>query len=636
MNGKPGTESPGSSASSSAVSPSTSRARARSSKREQVVAACYECRSKKVKCDAARPACGRCSSRSLSCYYDVEPETSRAVALKRKHESVQDDLDRMTELYDYIRSRSEGEVWDLVSQIRQTADPFKFLKLVRDRNGDLPTGLPEPNVKAMMRQLDASALEESRIKVRASPWTSIAGDGIVSHLISRALEPSVTTFIDEEALTTDMSVQNPGTTPYCSALLVNVLCAFGTFGSTYVDRIDSSTKLNDEGKLRVQFFNKARDLLDEERGKASLPTVQALFLLYLYWNFLGMDRAGLVYRLQGVDMFKKLRLGSQTLPCERGYNEALNRRACSRNAWGLFCAESYISYAYHQPSLIPIPTLPHYFTEPTPFERIDTVMIRTSDDVLEARCHLLSIFYRIASYKPREPNVLGSHADIATRQRLYDALRGWHSVLPDRPHYSPHQAIHYRVFRSQFHLLSAILWRPLQDIAVRLESGYTPAAVCIWHCTKVLDEVEANMREYPRDTERGARGSLSVLWLCHMLSFTLILMLRRHRDSLEPLVRVVRLLHALGTTWPNARVLLRAMYAISLQLRVELPEEALQYCRGTDMEESLYSDMPTSYTVARHADFEDVDGQGDDSGDGIEVGGLISKWAALAIKPRDE
>lgn len=146
---------------------------------------------------------------------------------------MQDDLDRMTELYDYIRSRSEGEVWDLVSQIRQTADPFKFLKLVRDRNGDLPTGLPEPNVKAMMRQLDASALEESRIKVRASPWTSIAGDGIVSHLISRALEPSVTTFIDEEALTTDMSVQNPGTTPYCSALLVNVLCAFGTVSSTF-------------------------------------------------------------------------------------------------------------------------------------------------------------------------------------------------------------------------------------------------------------------------------------------------------------------------------------------------------------------------------------------------------------------
>jgi hypothetical protein len=180
-----------------------------------------------------------------------------------------------------------------------------------------------------------------------------------------------------------------------------------------------------------------------------------------------------------------------------------------------------------------------------------------------------------------------------------------------------------------------LLWRPLQDLPVQLESGHTPATACILHCNSVLDEIEQNMRNYPAEFERG---NLALQWCCQMMGFTLITMLRRHRDSMEPFTRVTRLLNAIAKYWPSARALLRAMFAIAMQLRVQLPEEARQYCvnlEKEDLDHLAGSDIPISWAIPRHADFQEMGGQDDDDviGEGgIEVAGLISKWAALAVK----
>jgi hypothetical protein len=295
----------------------------------------------------------------LTCYFDVEPEVTRAVALKRKHENVQEDLDRMTELYGYIRSRPDSEVAEIVRQIRQTADPFVVLNRIRDGDILLRRSQSKPTSDSIMRQLDAEALQHSRIKVRARPWTSVAGDGIVSHLITTAMQHSITFYIDEEALTTDMSVQDPENAQYCSPLLVNALCALGTassflspvdkyladmsceqFGSVYVERIDEGAS---EVKLHDRFYNEARRLLDDEYGKLSLPTMQALFLLYLSSTSMGRDRAGLIFRMHGADMYKRMKAATQLLPRDPRYSQSVHRRVCSRNAWGLACMEGLVA-----------------------------------------------------------------------------------------------------------------------------------------------------------------------------------------------------------------------------------------------------------------------------------------------------
>jgi hypothetical protein len=138
---------------------------------------------------------------------------------------------------------------------------------------------------------------------------------------------------------------------FCSPLLVNAMCAFAAvsmklfgvqaiitnvplqFTSLYVEAIDSANAT----KMRQKFFNEARKLYDNSRGKASLTSVQSLLILYLFSNGDGMDRAGLIFRMSAAGMYKRLRLGSH-LPSWCNAQQG-HRRAFSRNAWGCFALE---------------------------------------------------------------------------------------------------------------------------------------------------------------------------------------------------------------------------------------------------------------------------------------------------------
>ncbi|KAF2215381.1 hypothetical protein CERZMDRAFT_94795 [Cercospora zeae-maydis SCOH1-5] len=103
-------------------------------KREQVAAACLQCRSKKVKCDAVRPYCGRCRQRGLQCEYDVaEPDVTKLEAAKRRNEEMQDQLSAMRELYRCLATRSEVEAARILHLIRANPDdPFAVLRAVQE------------------------------------------------------------------------------------------------------------------------------------------------------------------------------------------------------------------------------------------------------------------------------------------------------------------------------------------------------------------------------------------------------------------------------------------------------------------------------------------------------------------------
>ena len=106
----------------------------------------------------------------------------------------------------------------------------------------------------------------------------------------------------------------------------------------YVRQYDHKTGSN----LSLSFFDEARRLLELECGKASLPTVQGLYLLYSYIGAKGTDRAGQVYRSSACEMLKRLQLERRfRLLDVRNPPDAQELRVISRAAWGLFCTERY-------------------------------------------------------------------------------------------------------------------------------------------------------------------------------------------------------------------------------------------------------------------------------------------------------
>jgi len=79
-----------------------------------------------------------------------------------------------------------------------------------------------------VRKLDLDALRDSPIKVRAYPWTTVAGDGLVSSLISSFFawdNPFFYSFVDQECFLEDMKQRDPLKAVFCSPLLVNAICA---------------------------------------------------------------------------------------------------------------------------------------------------------------------------------------------------------------------------------------------------------------------------------------------------------------------------------------------------------------------------------------------------------------------------
>lgn len=152
------------------------------------------------------------------------------MALKRKYDVAQDELDCLRELYGYLRTRPEADALQILRQIRNAPDAFEALRFIQQGSLLLQLGTNPERLDTKMRLVDADALLNSRIKVHAAPWTSVAGDGIVSHLLTQLFhreQPFILPFLDEECILADMASGDIVNAKFCSPLLVNAMCAFG-------------------------------------------------------------------------------------------------------------------------------------------------------------------------------------------------------------------------------------------------------------------------------------------------------------------------------------------------------------------------------------------------------------------------
>ncbi|KAI5209664.1 hypothetical protein AUEXF2481DRAFT_80686 [Aureobasidium subglaciale EXF-2481] len=105
-------------------------ARVTKPKRSVVHVACACCRRLRIKCDGNRPTCQPCAKRYEDCVYDVEANTTRSNALKRKNEELTKENAKLRELYAFVRDRPPREAEEIFRRIRTTQDPLDVLKHV--------------------------------------------------------------------------------------------------------------------------------------------------------------------------------------------------------------------------------------------------------------------------------------------------------------------------------------------------------------------------------------------------------------------------------------------------------------------------------------------------------------------------
>ncbi|KAK4495006.1 hypothetical protein PRZ48_013333 [Zasmidium cellare] len=582
--------------------------------------------------EEVRPTCTRCLKGKLSCYYDVEEVgTTHHTAVKRKHEAIQSEKDQLLELYGYIQSRASPEVEEIVRQIRSKSDPFSVLRFIQEGDLLLQRQVSNPRRDARMRKIDADALQKSDIKVKAKPWTTVAGDGIVSHLLTLFFDREqgfMMPFVDREVFLAEMASQDIEHAEFCSPLLVNALCAFAAFTSQYAQAIDASNTI----RLRGRFFNEARKLLDNERGRASIATTQAPMILYMYSTSAAMDRSGILFRLSACEMYKRLDLGRQVSTRNRDYDVSVYQTLFAKNAWGLFGLERYPECPGHVTSSIPVPKLPRYFLPS--HERTNDPLKTTN--IFDAQCEVASIFYRITTYVlSRTAHDIGSKEDITRREALYGALKRWESTVPALNRYPPDSRHYYYYLRAWYHFAAIVIWRPLVDINTVLPSiPFTNVVfLTVSHCSDLLSDFEECKAVHPVDFERG---SISTLNFHFHTAFTLVTMLKKHSIAHELFTSICRFFYTGSSYWPAATAILGGLLAVSRQMGTKLPREAESLCSGASVQAQPGAmDVPVGWAIPNHAEFVEMLENGDDTADAdrasIELGTLIQKWTSMSV-----
>ena len=149
--------------------------------------------------------------------------------MKRKLTLLQHENLRYRDLVSILRSRTDAEAYEILIRIRAAEDPLRVLDAVREAEIILP--VPSFSGKASASELvklDQEAWENSDIRVPAQPWTAVAGDGLVSELVSDYFTWENAYFfptIDREAFTDQMSGRDITNSSWCTPFLVNSICA---------------------------------------------------------------------------------------------------------------------------------------------------------------------------------------------------------------------------------------------------------------------------------------------------------------------------------------------------------------------------------------------------------------------------
>ncbi|EFY91265.1 C6 transcription factor, putative [Metarhizium acridum CQMa 102] len=641
-------------------------------KRRQVASACANCRKRKEKCDDKRPTCGACARRGVTCNNDIkEDESASTVALRHRNTSLRQENEQLRELFKLLHKLPTEEGQEVISRLKVADDPIQVLRSVQEAS--LLINNPNSSsysalLDSRLERLDLLALREGAIRVDAKPWTAVAGDGIVSELISSFFnwdDAFYLPFLDREAFLEEMRAGNVAAAKYCTPFLVNAICAdrLLTVSSAlqYTCRRTRAFSGISKKDLADEFFNEAKKLLHLENGRVSIPTVQGLTLLFSIACYRGTDKLGGLYRISAYDMFHQLNVDAMYARVKDDPLAARERRVLSRLAWGLFLFErfvlaltpaisslvlprldgltiqSIVGYMYLQQSLIPPPQIPRCFEPPPPAKAgpVPNIDLFGNPHTSESRsppfvtgalylaCDITGMLYESMDWNFRSESIWGTEQDLERRRDMIDEVRQWRARLPpnlrDDTNFTP-QTCYLRAYMNE--VLFSIL-RPLSP-QTEIEPGWTVKALQLSFCQIDIDNMDRfvkvyTLRDYACINIAGTYNSILVL-VYHLAD-----------PSVHQLfAKAAYLIGETGGDFPMCRYILQAIKAIAWQAKTSLPQMAKRYFENLDGARNSFRDI--SFALPEETGKRMLAGGPQPRFKGDDMGSLLFKWSAMSIE----
>ncbi|KAM4057836.1 C6 transcription factor [Hirsutella rhossiliensis] len=575
------------------------------------------------------------------CVYGAAEGETVLLSLKKKHGALEGENGKYKELLTLLRTKPDDEAHEILRRIRSADEPL--LVLVEIRHAELLLAEPSPTSERAshddrLLRLDQEAHDSSVIKVPAKPWTVVADDGLVSELITEYftwdhayLLPSV----DRDVFLQEMRGRDPSTARWCSPLLVNAICAHK---SQVVERARLFGAMTRQD-MTERFLYEAKSLLYCEQGRASIPTAQALMLMFLTTTCLGRDRAGRIYRHHAIDMIQRLKIEAKyTALLEDSHDDPRERRLLAKALWGLFVFESRSSFFYFEPSQIPPPRIPQPFTEGEssqhrPCGNIDVLgrpfeespcLVPHVPGINAAACSLSELFYEIMTHNVSDDTAWGGETDLRIQKRLYSRLKRMTEAWPRRfyveNNVSPGTCF-LRMHENEvgFGIVQVTRHEALFETPAS-QPGTTIGDLCLHHCSSVSKTIEAYLARWPFD---------SLLWRHLYLSMQPLVLMFDNPIAVDIFTKNCMMMRYGCRTFRVCGHLIQATQAFAWAINQPIPDSALPYLEGWTREEANGEDLPVSFALPQQDDVKDLLAANLAGTDNEEdqLGALLKRWA---------
>ncbi|KAI1274925.1 putative C6 transcription factor [Xylaria sp. FL0933] len=599
--------------------------------RAAVLVACEPCRRLKTKCDGERPACRRCRSKGQECVYELPQDAlSRSSARKEIANRLQSENLHLRQLFHDLSKRPESEAYDIFQRLRSAdGDPISLAHSIRQAELLLPLRAPDDLSEITALQLlDVEALDASPIKIPALPWTTVAGDGVVSELISAWFKWDnvfLYPFIDRDCFIKDMCAADLENATYCSSFLVNTICAYRSYFSDTTDTVRRITQKD----LRDEFL--AESIKHSDHGIPTLPAIQGLWILFSISYLKGEDKNGSLYRFASYGMLKRSRVNQifPTLP-------DTDKRALSKAVWGLFCLESIVTTNFRTIHVLEPPKIPCLFPDfnfenPANVDLFDQPFTASSSQppfvtgAISTFCRVAVLASEVLAYTQSHENSketdFGHQANLLKRRELLAKLKAFGEALPSALRHDQNFTPATCFLRVVMNTVAHAILRPLHpNVVLDEKNGTTVKAMMLKHCESDIELME----EY---FTRWTTGEFSTMAFVGPLNSGMVLLPLLPDETANQLFpRFCRLMRNISTRMPVAKYVLKGWEVALWSRKLEIPGPAQPYFEnlGTSREE-----LSTSLVVIHVPKFEDVLSEEWDSG---KLGFLLKKWREMSLE----
>ncbi|KJZ69553.1 hypothetical protein HIM_11046 [Hirsutella minnesotensis 3608] len=632
-------------------------------KRTLTLVACDSCRKRRVKvgdhsqipatpfssrahaghqCDGKRPRCGQCTRKSEDCQYEAGEGETVLLALKKRIGELEGEHIRYKGLFNLLRTRPEREASEILRRIRTAEEPLLVLEAINHAElmlSEICSDGEGPSDERLLR-LDRQALENSVIRVPAQPWTIVAGQALVSELITdyftwdnAYLFPS----IDRDTFMDEMRSCDVSSAAWCTPLLVNAMCARR---SQILERARLYGKMKRQN-LAEQFLGECKMHLEQELGRPSIPAVQALMLMYMTTTCLGRDRAGRIYRTHALEMIPRLRIEARYRSLqEHGLDNDKERKLLSGALWGMFIFESRVAFLYFNPSQISVPQIPNPFAADPDEASWDQA--KGNIDVLDrpfgapcqialvpginaASCSLAVLFYDIMTHNTHKDTVWGSKDDLRKQRYMYAELQRMKSSWPKRFYVENNFAPTTCYLRMQenevaFGIIQTLRHSTLFETPAS-QPGTTIGDLCLYHCGSNAKWCDAYLSKWPFDT---------LIWRHLYLSMQPLVLMFDIPAACDIFANECMMMRYGCQTFRICGILLQAMQAFAWAINQTVPENARIYLEGWTKEDAMgEEELPMSFALPQQDDVKDLLQQNMEGSTSVEhhLGSLVKKWS---------